>query len=121
MPRSGEKEGSQLQHHPGCYRQQGMKKGDKRSVDTLIYNIVSRLRQWGDVERGGGREVEMVGSKFGLSQIPPAANLTKLYLPCQQKVKKLFVTSLQTFLLTFVTTLYRLFVNFFVTSTYTFY
>jgi hypothetical protein len=59
---------------------------DKRSIYTLIYNIVSRLRQWDDVERSaggrGGREVEVVGSKLGLGQIPPAAKLTKLYLPC---------------------------------------
>lgn len=58
---------------------------DKGSIDTLIYNIVSRLRQWDDVGKsgggGGGREAE-VGSKFGLSQIPPVATLTKLYLLC---------------------------------------
>jgi hypothetical protein len=58
---------------------------DKWSIYTLIYNIVSRLRQWDDVGKNGGgrrgREAEVVGSKFGLGQIPPAAMLTKLYLP----------------------------------------
>jgi hypothetical protein len=54
---------------------------DKRSVDNLICNVVSRLRQWEGVGRRRGGEVEVVGSKFGLSQIPPAATLTKLYLP----------------------------------------
>jgi hypothetical protein len=59
---------------------------DKWSIYTLIYNIVSRLRQWDDVGKsgggGGGKEAEVVGSKFGLGQIPPAAMLTKIYLPC---------------------------------------
>ena len=34
------------------------KNDDKESVDTLIYNIVSRLRQWEGVGRGTGGEVE---------------------------------------------------------------
>ena len=55
---------------------------DKRSVDTLLCDVVSRLRQWEGVGRRRGGEVEVVRSKFGLSQIPPAANLTKVYLPC---------------------------------------
>ena len=59
---------------------------DKWSIYTLIYNVVSRLRQWDDVEKSGGggrgREAEVVGSKLGLGQIPPAAMLTKLYLLC---------------------------------------
>ena len=73
---------SQLQHPPKCSRQQGEERGDKRSVDTLLCDVVSRLRQWGAVGRRGGGEVEVVGSKFGLSQIPPVVNLTKVYLPC---------------------------------------
>jgi hypothetical protein len=36
---------------------------------------VSRLRQWEGVGRRRGGEV---GSKFGLSQIPPIAHLTKV-------------------------------------------
>jgi hypothetical protein len=51
--------GSQHRHHPGCSRQLGEgKNDDKWSVDTLIYNIVSRLRQWEGVGRGTGGEVE---------------------------------------------------------------
>jgi hypothetical protein len=34
------------------------KNDDKESVDTLIYIMVSRLRQWEGVERGPGGEVE---------------------------------------------------------------
>jgi hypothetical protein len=56
---------------------------DKRGVDTLLCDVVSRLRQWEGVEgRRGGGEPDVVGSKFGLSQIPPVAPLTKVYLPC---------------------------------------
>jgi len=43
---------------------------------------VSRLRQWEEVGRKGGEEVEVVGSKFGLGQIPPAPQLTTNFLPC---------------------------------------
>jgi hypothetical protein len=57
-------------------------RNDKRSVDTLLCDVVSRLRQWEDGGRRGGGELDVVGSKFGLSQIPPVANLTKVYLPC---------------------------------------
>jgi hypothetical protein len=31
---------------------------DKRSVDTLLCDVVSRLRQWGGVGRRRGGEVE---------------------------------------------------------------
>jgi hypothetical protein len=55
---------------------------DKRSVDTLVCDVVSRLRQWEDVRKRRGGEAEVVGSKFGLSQIPPAGHLPKLFLPC---------------------------------------
>jgi hypothetical protein len=58
------------QHHESCFRikkhvagQLGRDKKDKKSVDTLLCDIVSRLRQW------GGGEVDVVGSKCGLSQI----------------------------------------------------
>lgn len=58
---------------------------DKRNVDTLLCDVVSRLRQWEDVGRRRGRELEVVGSKFGLGQIPPVANLTKVYLLVNKK------------------------------------
>jgi hypothetical protein len=64
------------QHHESCFRmkkhvvdQLGRDKKDKRSVDTLIYDIVSGLRQWEGVERWRGGEREVVGSKSGLSRI----------------------------------------------------
>ena len=57
---------------------------DKRSVYTLLCSVVARLRQWGGGGRqrggeGGGGGVQV---RFGLSQIPPIAHLTKVYLPC---------------------------------------
>jgi hypothetical protein len=110
---------------------------DKRSVYTLIYNIVSRLRQWYDVgESGGGeggREAEVVGSKLGLSQIPPAAPLqnfsylvnkkfVNFFLPHYKISLSIFTTLCRLFLkflllhyklfLTCPTTCYRLFLNF---------
>jgi len=64
------------QHHESCFRmkkhvadQLGRDKKDKRGVDTLIYDIVSRLRQWEGEERWRGREGEVVGSKSGLRLI----------------------------------------------------
>jgi hypothetical protein len=47
---------------------------DKRSVYTLLSDVVSRLRQWEGV---GEEEAEVVGSKFGLSQISPVCQLNK--------------------------------------------
>ena len=61
------------QHHESCFRmkkhvadQLGREKKHKRSVDTLICDIVSRLRQWEGVERWRGGEADVVGSKSGL-------------------------------------------------------
>jgi len=81
---------------------------DKRSVYTLLCGVVARLRQWGGVGRRRGGEG---GSKFGLSQIPPIAHLTKVYLPCEQKLLNFFLLHYK-LSLTFLTTLCRLFVNF---------
>jgi hypothetical protein len=36
----------------------------KGSVDTLLYNVVSRLKWWEGVERERGGEVDVVVSKF---------------------------------------------------------
>jgi hypothetical protein len=44
-------------------------KKDKKSVDTLLWDVVSRLRQWGGVGRKRGGEGDVVESKFGLGQI----------------------------------------------------
>jgi hypothetical protein len=72
----GRKEWVSFNIMQGVPDSRGWREDDKKNVDTLIYIIVSRLRQWGGVgkrgEEGGGREAE-VGSKLGLSQIPPAA------------------------------------------------
>jgi hypothetical protein len=64
------------QHHESCFRmkkhvadQLGREKKDKRNVDTLLCDIVSRLGQWEGVGRWRGGEVEVVGSKSGLSRI----------------------------------------------------
>ena len=54
-------------------------KHDERCVNTLLVDVVSRLRQWGGVERRVSRRADVVGSKFGLSQIPPIANITNLH------------------------------------------
>jgi hypothetical protein len=50
------------------------KNDDKGSVDTLIYIIVSRLRQWEGVGRGTGGEVE---SRMWLG---PSLDLAKFHL-----------------------------------------
>ena len=51
---------------------------DKTGVYTLLCDVVARLRQWEGMGRRRGREADVVGSKFGLSQIPPIAKLTKV-------------------------------------------
>jgi len=83
MLRSGEGGGSQLQHESKCFRQQGMKRG--RITEVYIPYYVVLWQGWGSGEVWGGGEAEredVVGSKFGLSQIPPIAHLTKVYLLC---------------------------------------
>jgi hypothetical protein len=73
---------------------------DKKSVYTILGDVVSRLRQWGSVERGRGR---CGGVQVRTWPDPPVATLTKFTYLVNKKFVNIFLPHYK-LSLTFLTT-----------------